>query len=476
VADGLTGYKEVSEDDRRKAQVFFDRAKSVAGTGNYDYSIEMYIQGLNIDPENTDAHAALREMSLKRKVSGGKAMGMWDAMKLKKPTKDDKLNMLNAEKLLGYDPGNTDHMLTLFQSAHREGCYDTCIWIGKILMKANADSPKPEFNKFIILRDIFRDLRQWKDATDACHLALQLRPEDMDLQTELKNLGAQHTMDKGNYGVAKSFRDSIRDAEGQQKLIEAEKDVRSMDSMQRAILDAENDWKATPNDSGKLIKLIEALERTERPEYEERAMALLIEEYEKTKQFRFRQRAGRVKLKQLSREERTKRAALMANPKDEAARAEYGEFRKRQLTEELEELNLWSENYPTDMGLKHEIGKRLFELGQYDEAIPILQQSRTDPKFRHEAGTLLGRAFLEAAYTDEAVDTLKGQIDEYQIKGDARSKEMYYWYARSVEKKGDNPSAIKAYSQVAQWDFNYRDVQARIKRLRSGGAAAPSTP
>jgi hypothetical protein len=52
---------------------------------------------------------------------------------------------------------------------------------------------------------------------------------------------------------------------------------------------------------------------------------------------------------------------------------------------------------------------------------------------------------------------------------------MYYWYARGLELQGDRPTALKAYSQVAQWDFNYRDVQARIKNLRSGGGA-PTPP
>jgi hypothetical protein len=28
------------------------------------------------------------------------------------------------------------------------------------------------------------------------------------------------------------------------------------------------------------------------------------------------------------------------------------------------------------------------------------------------------------------------------------------------------PEALAHYSKVAQWDFNYKDVQARIKRLR----------
>ena len=48
---------------------------------------------------------------MKRKASGGKDLGMMEKMKLKRPTKDDRQNMLNAEKLLSYEPGNPDHMV-----------------------------------------------------------------------------------------------------------------------------------------------------------------------------------------------------------------------------------------------------------------------------------------------------------------------------------------------------------------------------
>ncbi len=48
---------------------------------------------------------------------------------------------------------------------------------------------------------------------------------------------------------------------------------------------------------------------------------------------------------------------------------------------------------------------------------------------------------------------------------------MYYWYGLATEQQGDHATALKAFSQVAQWDFNYRDVQARVKRLR--GADKP---
>ena len=110
VAGPPQGYRDIPEEDRRKAKVFFDRGAAVAGTGNFDYAIEMYIQGLSLDPEALDAHQALRDISMRRKAGGGKKLGMMESMKLR-GGKDDKQKMLNAEKALAYDPGNTDHML-----------------------------------------------------------------------------------------------------------------------------------------------------------------------------------------------------------------------------------------------------------------------------------------------------------------------------------------------------------------------------
>jgi predicted Zn-dependent protease len=105
-------------------------------------------------------------------------------------------------------------------------------------------------------------------------------------------------------------------------------------------------------------------------------------------------------------------------------------------------------------------------LGRYQDAIPVLQQVRSDPKHRTTASILLGQAFLSEGYAEEAVDTLKAVIEDYVAKGDEKSMKMYYWYARALEEKKDVALAQKAYSQVAQWSFNYLDVQARIKKLR----------
>jgi tetratricopeptide (TPR) repeat protein len=455
-----------SDSNRKKAQPFFEKGKVVFDTGNYEYGIEMYIQGLRFDPENIEAHQYLRDMSLRRKASGGKDLGMMEKMKLRKTGKDHKENMLNAEKMMSYDPGNTDTIKQMVESAYKATFYKTTLWVGPILLRANIDTPKSDFNKFIFLKDTYKLLEEWKLATEACNYAVRMRPEDMDLLKELKDLGAQETMKKGKYESGGSFVESVKNMDAQTKLMEDDKDIRSDEQLLRSVREAEGEWSGDPNDRGKLMKLVHALARTEHMEHENRGIELLMDAFAKTKQFAYRQEIGRIKIKQMNRMERSLREELKAKPTDESLKRQYIHLVRDQLKEELAEYTLWSENYPTEMSYRYEMAVRMFKLEQYSDVIPVLQQVRMDPKFRVEAAVYLGRAFLQTGFTDEAVDTLKGVIDEYPLRGDKKSLEMHYYYGRALEEHKDIPAAIKAYSQVAMWDFNHKDVQSRIKKLR----------
>jgi tetratricopeptide (TPR) repeat protein len=187
--------------------------------------------------------------------------------------------------------------------------------------------------------------------------------------------------------------------------------------------------------------------------------------YKTSHQFKWRQKLGEIKMAQLSRMERTLRADMQRDPE---MKKEYIQFMRQKLTEELAEWQLILENYPTDNTARFNVAQRMFLLGQYQEAIPVFQQVRQDPKYRVSGSVSLGLEFLEAGFADEAVETLKTTLDDYPAKGDEKSLDMFYWYGRALEVTNDNTGAIKQYSQVAQINFNYRDVQERIKRLRSG--------
>jgi predicted Zn-dependent protease len=463
--DPPAGYKDIPEADRKKANGFFDRGKTVADTGNYEYAIEMYLQGLAFDPEATEAHQHVRDLSMRRKATGGKPMGMFDKMKLKAGKEDFRRQMLNAETLLAYDPGNTEHMLAVMTAGQKGGFYDTVLWVGQILFQALASLPKQDLKRWIALKDLYKSIGEYSQAIEALAMARRLKPDDMNLNHELKDLSAQATMKKGNY-EAGDFRKSIRDMEGQKKLLDSDKDIRSADVLLAAVEEAERAYKADLTNPGAFNRYIDALQKSEQFEQENLAIELLEQKYKETKQFKYRQRVGQIKISQLSRMERSLREEKDKNPEDAALKKEYETFQRERIKEEL---GLWQATltaYPTNNDARFEVGKRLFQLRQLNDAIPVLQQCRNDPKYRVAAGILLGRAFLEAKFPDEAVDTLQAVISEYQLRGDEKSMDLFYWFARAQEDKGDRQAAAKAYSQVAQWNFNFKDVQARIKRLR----------
>jgi tetratricopeptide (TPR) repeat protein len=465
VSHALEGYRIVPEEDRAKAKRFFESAAAKAGAGQYDYAIELFLGGLNLDPEAVDAHKALRDLSLRRKASGGKSLGMFDKMKIKS-SKDDKQNMLNAEKLLAFDPGERSYMADLFQNAIRTGCFDTAMWIGPVLLTANRDHPKSDIRYYFVLRDGYKRLEQWRLAAEATAHAVQMRPEDMDLSREQRDLATLETMKKGAYEEG-DFRKSIRDAEGQRRLMEQDMDIRSLDAMTRQILEAERELQADPHEAGKLIKLIDLLVKSDDVEKENHAIELLEEAHKRTRQYRWRLQIHRINMRQLDRIERAMRQEAAGG--DPKAIEEYKQFRRDKAERELKMFAEAAEEYPTDQSLKFDQARRLRELARFEEAIPLLQTVRNDPKYRVDATILLGQTFLDAGFADEAADTLSHLSEEYQLRGDPKSLEIFYWWGRALESKqnADVPAALKCYSQVFQWSATYRDVQQRIKKLRA---------
>jgi hypothetical protein len=118
----------------KKSKPFFERARTLAEIGSYDDAIEMYVQGLGFAPNDLEAHKAMRDISLLRKANGGKGLGFLEKRKLPKAS-DDKQTMLNSEKLLAYDPANTEHMAAIARAASAAGYTATAQWMEEVLRR-----------------------------------------------------------------------------------------------------------------------------------------------------------------------------------------------------------------------------------------------------------------------------------------------------------------------------------------------------
>jgi hypothetical protein len=102
-----------------KGKAFFDRGDQVAETGNWDFAIQMYLEGIRREPGNLErGHRPLREVAVKRKAQGGKSAGLREAFK-RRSGKDPAEALVNAEFVLAKDPLSLKAMVEVLKAARK---------------------------------------------------------------------------------------------------------------------------------------------------------------------------------------------------------------------------------------------------------------------------------------------------------------------------------------------------------------------
>ena len=467
---------EFPEELKRRARDFFSRAAEVAYTLNYDYAIELYLDGLSAWPDTLEeGHHKLRDIALRRQASGGKKSGFGDSSKYKKPSsKSPKDLMLKAEYLLSKDPGNVGHMQDLVKAAVAGDYRVTANWMADLLFDHNLQSEKPSASTFVFLRDCYIKIENFGRALQACQSAFQLKPNDTALEAAVRDLSAQSTMQHGKYDGGGDFRGSIKDREGQEKLQSQGKVVRSGSVQAGAIAEARREYEAAPTVPGKINNLVTALCAAEQLEQETEAIEILEKAFAESGQFRYRQRIGDIRIKRWQRKVRDYRDKLKADPEDQSSKQKLAAAIAKSLEVELKHYQLCCENYPTDMRMKFEYGKRLLLAKQYDDAIPVLQEARSDPRHRIAAIGCIGQCFFRKEWYPDAVETFQQALEAVENKESGIAKELLYNLGRAYEADGNTDEALSAFRRVAQLDYNYSDVRKRVDALRQKGRGANS--
>ncbi len=468
--------------DLRRARRFFEHAETTANASNYDYSIECYINGLRHDPGNLEQHEALYEVAKRRKVAGGKPAGLAEKMKKLGPSPIDR--MLHAEKLWAMNPLDESLAGEAFRAAVEAfeeteedlGLGDVAFWIGEIWLPMIGQQKKPSAKKYLTAKDLFVRLGRYDKAVEACRKAAALSPGDTKIANELKDLQAEQMMAEKRYGEGKQgdFRKNLKDADQQQAIqqeLAIRKDAKTADDI---IARRRAEYEEDPSDLNRLLKLVDALLAKESVETEKQAIELLKKAWEETGQYRHRVRIGDIQMRQFNRVLRQIKAKLDQNPNDEELKRKYEAGKAKQLAFELQEYTDRCKNYPTDMGLRFELGKRLFLSGKYDEAIGAFQQAKADPKRRALSHEYLGRCYIEKGYLEEAIDTLAQGIEAHKIPDDRLALELQYLkmdaHTQLAKKNKDLQHATEAQqiaSKIFQTDINFRDIRQRMDEIKS---------
>jgi len=439
-----------------KGRAFFERADEVAETGNYDFAVELYLEGIKREPDNIPrGHQKLREAGLRRKIKGGKPANLMEQFKHRGgKTAMDRL--VKASYMLAKDPGSLAYMEQILQSALSLNLREVVRWISGIMLESQRQSQKPQRRILTLLIDVYTGIEDYGQALQTCQLALQQTPNDAQLADTFNDLSAKYTIKKGKYDQEGDFTKSVRDVEGQKELMQKDSLIQDESFLELQISRARQDYQVNPTVPGKINAYADALLKIEDQAHKDEAVNVLTTAYEQTGAYQFKMRLGDIKMRQMS---RRYRRLIEENSKEQAA-----EHARMQLDFELEEFAERAVNYPTDLGIKFDLGVRQFRAGRYDEAIGSFQHTQRDPRRHVQSLNYLGMSFARKGWLPEAAQTLERAMDLEM--SEELSKTIRYSLGDVYEQMNLPDKALAQFSAVAQLDFNYKDVRGRVENIR----------
>lgn len=459
--------KSTADSSRDAALLFFAKGEKTAKQGNYDYAIDMFIDGLRKDPEALEqGHLALARIGLKRQAHGGKKPSMMERAKMlygKTPLDQ----MLNAEYLYAKDPSHLPYAEAMLKAAVAGGYERTAGWIANLVFQINNAHEKPSYQTYILLKDSYKALGQFDKAVAACQWAIKLKPDKDDLADEYKNLSAELTMANGKYNQAGDFRKAIKDARKQELQYAMDRKVKTQDWRELAVEDARKTFEANPQLAKNVFNLATALDELETPASQKEALDVLEQAYKDQQNFSFKEKAGQLHIKQIKRHLRNVLDAIENTPDSPELAQQKKDTEALLLQTELKHYKTCTKNYPTNRRYAYEYALRLMQTEEFDQAIPLFQESRKDPAKRVLSMNQIGLCFFRKGWMADAIDVFSQAIKEHELKDDTLGKELRYNLGRAHEANNEHSKALDIYRKIAQSDFMYKDVRERVNQLRS---------
>lgn len=468
-----------SEKDKKRARQWFAKAKDLRERQNYDYAIESYVTGLSFWPEAIEEGIKpLWSLAVQRQQVGGKKPGMMETMKKSISGKDAKQAMLNALALLAKDPTSSTYVDAVLKNAAKAGYLEVVKWAAERVLESLKRDKKPSNSRFKAYRENLDLAAQkadaWGDpasavvcydfATQSVDYLLSRNPGDMGLRDLQRDLSGRLTIARGKYGEGDSFRESLKDADQQKLLHDAERLKQGEQTLEQLLAGLKKQYEENPTVAKHINAYVHALAKTEKPEYEKEAIRVLEEAAEALSNYNFKLRADDIRLRQLSRRSHTLKMKANDSGKPED-RQQYRLARMEELQRTAEIYRERVAQYPTDLRMKAKLGEVLFQLEQYDEAIPVLQEAQSDPRYRIRCQLLIGRAFAATGNPAQAVEVLRESLEQYD-RDDDTGRALMYHLGLAAEAAGDIEQAKEAFGRLLRVDYNYANGDAR-KRLQA---------
>jgi tetratricopeptide (TPR) repeat protein len=461
--------------DPEKAGKWFNHGKVAIGQQNYTYAMFCFAMGHKLDPNNMDAHESMLDAAIKHFNAGGKSASRDDIKKVQGPGPVDKF--ATAEFIWMHDLNNLSAAMELLEAAGVIGQLKFGRWFAPRVLNMMRKQQVRKKGPWIQLKDHLIKVECWNEAFAAAESALQIDPTDGNLANQIKGLQAQQAIERGGFnnpdaGQSSGFRSNIRDSERQRALEEQESLSGGADVQERNLERARRDFEDNPMSPEAISKYAQLLKSKATPEGEDQAYDVYMTGFERLGEYRFRMAAGDIRINQVRRRHSAAKTRLEAAPTDLVLKAEAEDILRELRQLEQKELRERVTRYPTDRGLKIELGRIEFDLGNYEDAMGNFQSAKEEGKYRVRATFMLGRCFAAMGWHTEAISEFRESLTAIDVT--SRDVELDIKYelmlslielAKSERSPAEAKEAFDICSAIVRTNIGYRDIRDRRKEI-----------
>lgn len=435
---------------------------------NLDYAIELLLAALKSEPAFLAGREALRRAALK-KVGTGTGMfrkfvssaGSSPALaRAKFLVENQPLEALFiAEQVIAGDPSN-NVAHDIFARAAVAADLPRSAILSLESMRQDAPADKAIS---IRLSEAYAALGQDDKAEAVFAALLRHHPNDTQLSMMAKNVSAKRTLNEGGYEALAdgkgSYRSILKD-KGEAVRLEQESRVTRDAAHSENLIQQYESRLATEPDNIKLLKNLAELCAQQKDYFRSIHYYNLIEGIPGSFDSTLERERSEVIVKRFNQVIEGGDPAQLnpADPDFEQKRAAVIAQRDEFV---LNDCRSRVEKYPTDLAIRFELGVLYFNLGRISEAIPEFQRAENNPHKRPQAMLYSARCFATRNMNDMAVRKLQAALKEKSGFDDER-KELLYTLGTVLEKMGSAEEAMDQFKQIAEVDFGYRDVAARV--------------
>ncbi len=430
---------------------------------NYGYAITLFQAVLKEEPSFLDGRKKLRMAGVKQKEGAKKSMKLSaDALKVMKmqgQVKKDPLAVIIAveKDVLALDPFNANAGMLLFEACQAAEMPETAGFALEIVTQGNPTNSKFKHQ----LGQYYFDQGMYEKSAEIYAQLRKADPADLVATKMEKDASAQQSMKTQNWEGG--FQDNLRDKDQTKSLDEGGRAAMTPEMLEQKVQTLSAQYAEDQNNldvSKQLADCYEQLEKwSQALQFYEWAFSLSRKDPAlERKVLEMREKVGKAQLSELQK-------FVDDNPEHpevERVKAQIAELQGSQGKQLLEEARIQVEKNPTDAQLRFEYGKQLFDVKNFTEAIPELQQAKRSPNLRIKAMLMLGRCYegknmfdLAVAQFEEAVKEIPG-IDETK-------KELLYSMGLIYAKMGNKEASLEALKQIYAADYGYKDVAKRVE-------------